>query len=255
MNSQMVGDIAVDSVLRYSPKMDKSWTEQVMPFSEVVAKIAATPCPQAAKAKIIAIDGCGGAGKSTFATLLSRALGDCPIAHTDDFASWENPTDWYPRVIKELLDPFTAGRGASFRRTDWVNGGPGEVVNIDPTPLLILEGVTASRQAFEQYLTFRCWIETPRARRLQRGIERDGEAMRTQWIQWMLAEDRYVAAEQPGQRAELVISGDTRTECDACRSLTVYARDEERITAGMETLGHRNVNWSPRDYRQKEAIG
>lgn len=40
--------------------------------------------------KIIAIDGCGGAGKSTLATQISAALDSCPVIHTDDFASWDN---------------------------------------------------------------------------------------------------------------------------------------------------------------------
>ena len=41
--------------------------------------------------KIIAIDGPGGAGKSSLAEQLSKELGNALILHTDDFASWEKP--------------------------------------------------------------------------------------------------------------------------------------------------------------------
>ena len=50
--------------------------------------------PDGMTTKIIAIDGPGGAGKSSFAEQLSQNLGNAPILHTDDFASWENPLNW-----------------------------------------------------------------------------------------------------------------------------------------------------------------
>jgi hypothetical protein len=73
---------------------------------------------------------------------------------------------------------------------------------------VILEGVTASRQAFQPYLAYSIWIETPRKLRLQRGIERDGADARAQWEQWMQAEDRYIERERLAERADLVLSGD-----------------------------------------------
>jgi uridine kinase len=47
--------------------------------------------------RVIAIDGPGGSGKSTLAENLSPALGHAPIIHTDDFASWDVPLEWWPR--------------------------------------------------------------------------------------------------------------------------------------------------------------
>jgi dephospho-CoA kinase len=73
---------------------------------------------------------------------------------------------------------------------------------------VILEGVTASREAFQPFLAYSIWIETPRELRLQRGLERDGGDARAQWAQWMEAEDRYMEREQPAERADCVLSGD-----------------------------------------------
>ena len=45
--------------------------------------------------RIVAVDGPGGAGKSSLSEWLAGEL-DAPIVHTDDFASWDNPTSWWP---------------------------------------------------------------------------------------------------------------------------------------------------------------
>jgi uridine kinase len=79
---------------------------------------------------------------------------------------------------------------------------------IEPTGIVILEGVTASRQAFQPYLSYSIWIETPRDLRLRRGLERDGEDARAQWERWMEAEDRYIETERPAERADIVLAGD-----------------------------------------------
>jgi len=51
------------------------------------------------------------------------------------------------------------------------------------------------------------WIETPGQERLRRGLERDGEAARPQWEEWMVREDEYIEREHPAQKADLVING------------------------------------------------
>jgi uridine kinase len=79
---------------------------------------------------------------------------------------------------------------------------------IEPVDIVIVEGVTASREAFQPYLAYSIWIETPRELRLQRGLERDGADARAQWERWMAAEDRYIERERPARRADLVLRGD-----------------------------------------------
>ena len=57
--------------------------------------------------RIVAIDGHGGAGKSTLAEELAGELGSAQIVHTDDFASWGFPLDWWPRLLDEVLEPVS----------------------------------------------------------------------------------------------------------------------------------------------------
>ena len=76
-----------------------------------------------------------------------------------------------------------------------------------PVPYVILEGVSASREAFRPYLCYTIWVETPREERLRRGLERDGLEARGLWDEWMAEEDAYVEREHPDQRADIVVSG------------------------------------------------
>ena len=64
--------------------------------------------PAAGSIKVIGIDGHGGSGKSTLAALLGGWLG-AEIVHTDDFASWDNPKDWWPLVIERIFDAPAVG--------------------------------------------------------------------------------------------------------------------------------------------------
>jgi uridine kinase len=162
--------------------------------------------------RIVAVDGPGGAGKSTLAGRLSAALGNAPIVHTDDFASWDNPLDWWPRLIEQVLKPLALNRDARYQRYDWTGRRLAEWHGLEPADYLILEGVSASRKAFKPYLTYSVWIDTPREDRLRRGLERDGQAMRGQWEQWMREEDAYIAREHPEETADVVVSGIRRLE-------------------------------------------
>jgi uridine kinase len=159
--------------------------------------------------KIVAVDGLGGAGKSVLAARLAEALGDAQILRTDDFASWDHPLDWWRRLLAEALEPLARGRPARFKRTDWENEGREQWREIQPAEFVILEGVSAARDAFRPFLTYSIWVETPRELRLQRGLERDGEEARGLWEQWMAEEDDYVRRERPQDRADIVVPGGT----------------------------------------------
>ena len=155
--------------------------------------------------RIVAIDGAGGAGKSTLAVQLAEALGNAPIVHTDDFASWEDPIDWWPRLLEEVLEPLAQDETARFRRSSWGREEDESWAEVAPADFVILEGVSASREAFRPFLTYSIWVEAPAEVRLERGLERDGEPARAQWEEWMAQEDRYVERERPHQLADLVL--------------------------------------------------
>lgn len=172
-------------------------------LAAVVAAIRASTAPPP---RIVAVDGHGGAGKTTLAAHLARELG-APVLHTDDFASWDNPVDWWPNLIEQALEPLAAGRAARFTPSSW-DGEPKREAVVEPAEFVILEGVSASREAFRPYLAFAIWVETPRELCLRRGLERDGPDMQAHWEGWMAAEDAYIARERPQEHADAVLPGD-----------------------------------------------
>ena len=158
--------------------------------------------------RIVAIDGCGGAGKSTLARQLATALDGAPIIPTDDFASWDNQFDWWPRLLEQVIAPLARGDLARYQRFDWKRRELAEWIQLPPKPdTVIIEGVTAIRREFDPYLAYRIWVDSPPAVRLRRGLERDGEAMRSQWDRWMAAEAAYVESHRPIDRADAVVAG------------------------------------------------
>jgi hypothetical protein len=110
-------------------------------IGEIVEAVRGRPAPDGVALKIVAVDGHGGAGKSSFAARLADAFGGAPVLHTDDFASPSAPLDWWPRLIAEALERLASGREARFTQGDWGSGST-EVV-VQPVELVILEGVTA----------------------------------------------------------------------------------------------------------------
>jgi uridine kinase len=181
-------------------------TVSLDPVLRLLDEVRSAQPPAGVRTRIVAIDGPGGSGKSTLAAWLAPRL-EATVIHTDDFAAWDDPLDWWPRLLELALQPLAAGRRARFEPTRW--GGVGrEPIVMEPSGTVILEGVTASRQAFRPYLAFSIWVETPRELRLQRGLERDGDAALQAWTEWMEAEDRYIENERPAERADLVIPGD-----------------------------------------------
>jgi len=158
--------------------------------------------------RLVAIDGPGGAGKSAFAQRLAHHLGTAPVIHTDDFASWDNPVEWWGRLEDEVLGPIERGDWpVRFRTYDWEARRLGEWRRIQVSDAILLEGVSSSREAVASRLTLAVWIEAPLDRRLARGLERDGEAMRAQWEQWMTEEDAHFAADRARDRADVIVDG------------------------------------------------
>ena len=173
-----------------------------------MAEILAKPGP----VRLVAIDGPGGAGKSTLAARLSKLADDAPTVHTDDFASADNTIDWWPRLKNQVIDRLVNGESAHYQRYDWPSRSLAEWYIIPPSPMVIIEGVTAGRSEWSDHLSYLIWVETPRAERLRRGLERDGPGALTEWQSWMAGEDHHYANDPTRERANLVIDGTSKIE-------------------------------------------
>lgn len=200
-----------DGLVEWRPPGDPhTWAVGWEPamIEELRAEILSRAPPVGLHVRLVAIDGRGGAGKSTLAAQLGPSL-SAEILHTDDFASRDNPLNWWPRLIAEALEPIRDGaRTLSYQRGSWgPEHSPEPVLGQRITEVMILEGVSSSRREFRPYLTYSIWVDTPRDLCLQRGIERDGADQAEDWARWQADEDAYLARDDPRGFADRVVRG------------------------------------------------
>lgn len=174
--------------------------------AELARRIVARPIPQRSSCRIVAVDGPGGAGKSTLAGRLAAALGGIPVVPTDDFATWDEPLGWWPDFVESVLGPLASGARVRYSSSAWP-GRPPAVVEFGPCTLAIVEGVSSGRRDFAPFLSSLVWVEAPRPLRLARGLERDGAGAAAQWQSWIAAEDEYFAVHEPDRHADFVVDG------------------------------------------------
>ena len=179
-----------------------------MKHQSIITAIESAAIPEDLPIKIVAIDGHGGSGKSTLAELLAKQL-SAEVIHTDDFASWSNPYNWWPVLIEKALEPIKQGaKTLDYERSSWAPDHHPKPVEDQPVkPIMILEGVSATRKEFRPYLAYSIWVNTPKDICIARGVERDGEKMRQQWEKWWAAEEDYIREHKPQDYVNEIVSG------------------------------------------------
>lgn len=170
--------------------------------------------PKVGKTVFIAVDGRGGSGKSALAKWLGEQL-SAQIVRTDDFASWDNPLDWWPLLIERVFQPIKNGATTlNYPRSEWwENHHPEPAIGQPVTAVMILEGVSSLRREFRNYISLSIFVDTPKELCLKRGIERDTNTGKTtgeliqMWEGWFEEEDVYMRRDQPKEHADIVIDG------------------------------------------------
>lgn len=179
-----------------------------------VSELLYSRSPKVGRVKFVAIDGHGGSGKSSLAELLSRKL-QAEVIRTDDFASWDNPLDWWPSFIQRVFQPIAAGaRTLSYPRSSWWdNHHPEAAIDQPVTKVMIIEGLSALRKEFRDYLSLGIFVDTPEAVCLERVMKRDAESGKTKghlkqlWQKWLESENAYLERDQPQAYADIIIDG------------------------------------------------
>jgi uridine kinase len=160
---------------------------------------------------VVAVDGRSGAGKTLLAGALA-ARWDAATVHMDDlYDGWSGLAAGVARLCREVVAPLVAGRPVVFRRFDWVAGGPGDAVRVDPGGVVVVEGVGSACGPCADLLHLRVWLEAPGAVRRHRALGRDGEVFVPHWDAWARQEEELLARARPQRRADVVIRTGSRT--------------------------------------------
>ena len=188
-------------------------TQDPLTIDSLLDHVQAAPA-KLGRTRLISIDGPAGSGKTTLAERFAaraeaRGL-HTRVLHMDDlYDGWDGAVRGFGLLRDHVLKRMADGREGRYRRYDWKARAYAELHLVPVTvDLLIVEGVTSCDRDAEPWQSLRVWIETSNEVRLDRGIERDGEALRDQWLEWMRWERDHFAAEHTRQRAQVIVDGD-----------------------------------------------
>lgn len=175
---------------------------------------------------VLLVDGRSGGGKTTFAERAARLL-EGAVVHSDDLAWNHDAVAWDELAVTHVLEPWRRGEAIDFHPPAWVtHGRDGAVAVPEGVRVLVLEGVGAGRASLAAHADAVVWVQSDRLEARARGLRRDVELGRTPeeaeqfWDGWMGAEEPFLAADRPWERASLVV----RTlEADRARGCTTVA--------------------------------
>jgi uridine kinase len=160
------------------------------------------------KTQLIAIDGHGGAGKSTLAHQIADKIESVTIICLDDFSRPSVPGWDQDRFRRQVLNPLLAGNPGRYKRWDWDRDEGAEWHDVPSGRTVIVEGVSSTRTELGAPWDLTIWVDAPESVRLKRGIERDGEELRSMWLEvWIPGENAYVTEQRPQERADLFVDG------------------------------------------------
>lgn len=170
---------------------------------------------------LVGIDGCGGSGKSTLSQKLKEFSSAVTVVEIDDFYK---PSDMrkladqsligkdfdLQRLFNQVINPLSKNEQAAYQKYNWEDDKLNlEYFTIEPTGVVIIEGVYSTSISLQNYYDYKVWVETSRKLRLDRGIERDGESSRKLWeYEWIPSEEKYYNVEKPHIRADIVLDGE-----------------------------------------------
>jgi len=187
-------------------------------MAQLPDRVKSLRTPGLGRPVLVGIDGAGATGKSTIAGELARSCGSgAVVVHGDDFYTGTQRTDreWatlfdVDRLEAEVLRPARAGaERISYRRYDWSNSVIGDAVEVIVGDVLIVEGVYVTHPGVHGLYDLTAWVECSYEERLRRGVERDGESMRSTWTDlWMPEEDLYRQMFRPDLHADITLITD-----------------------------------------------
>lgn len=183
-------------------------------LDELEALLLAGPA-RLGTARLAAIDGPAGSGKTSLARDLServRSRGlSVEVFHLDEaLDGWAGLEAGVGQLLEKVLAPYAEGRAGSYRRYDWVAKGWAEEVEVPRAEVLVVEGCGCGPRAAAAWTNLLVWVETDAETRLSRGLERDGEELRAEWLRWMELERSVFEREGTRERADLRLDGKGR---------------------------------------------
>ena len=160
--------------------------------------------------RVIAIDGRGGAGKTTLAERLRTAVPNSAIVHTDDVAWNHAYFDWGAVLAENILRPLHRGAAVDFRPPAWIaHDRPGSITVPAGADFVWVEGTGIIRDELAPWLDASVWMQGDLSEQERRLAARDGESPeQLEHVEnWLGEELPFMLRERPWARATMIVAG------------------------------------------------
>lgn len=204
------------TAMKLRPAEPEAGPWRVEKFDALVARLLSpTRWPTVSRPIIIAIDGPGGAGKTTLASRMAAGVPASVVVHTDDIAWHHSFFDWTELLRESVLEPLWRGEPVHYRPPGWVDHRrPGAIRVPARSEVVWVEGTGASRRELEDLIDASVWVQADEVESHRRLLERDGhdgEALRAAWEK---EERTFLANDRPWTRATAIVAGTAALDHD-----------------------------------------
>lgn len=157
---------------------------------------------------IVAVDGRGGAGKTTLVNRLLALVPHSHVIHTDDVAWHHSFFDWAEELRDGVLEPLLRGEPVHFRPPGWITQErPGAIVLPARPAVVWLEGTGSSRRGLSDLVDASIWVQCDILEARRRLIARDGHAEEALNREWEQEEILFLLEDRPWERATVKVAG------------------------------------------------
>jgi hypothetical protein len=201
---------AVIAPMRLHPGEPEAVGWRVVPVPDVVRQLHDASPGVTGRPRVIAIDGRGGAGKTTLAERLRTVVPGSAVVHTDDVAWNQAYFDWGGLLLEHVLQPLHRGEAVDYRPAAWIaHDRPGSITVAAGAGVVWVEGTGIIREQLAPWLDASVWMQGDLDEQDRLLAARDGDSpeQREHVANWLLEELPFMIRERPWARATLIVAG------------------------------------------------